>query len=186
MLPCNLNGPHLTFIPKLTQRWCNVVIPTSEDVVDFTLWSQRFIDAFIVIFMMCCEVNLLYKVETTSAKRSKNLTPQYRHCKDVNLKSRFQRWNNVVNTSFKVNLELNLLPNVETTLEQRCNFDVVATTSLECYAFVVRRCNLTTTFPRHCVFAGQVQNLFLSSLSISPCVAFINIAKDSSSCEGLR
>ena len=50
--------------------------------------------------------------------------------------------------------ELNLLSNVETMLEQRCNFDVVASTSLHRYVVVVERCDLPTTLSQHCVFAG--------------------------------
>ena len=71
---------------------------------------------------------------------------QYRRCKDaVNLTSRFQRCRNVVNKTSIVHCELNLLSKFEETFDQRCNFDVVASTSLQ---RCVRRCNLTTTqFP---------------------------------------
>ena len=71
---------------------------------------------------------------------------QYRHCKDaVNLTSRFQRCRNVVNKTSIVHCELNLLSKFEETFDQRCNFDVVTSTSLQ---RCVRRCNLATTqFP---------------------------------------
>ena len=51
----------------------------------------------------------------------------YRRCEDVvKLTPRFQRCNDVVNATFMVFRELNLISRVEATLEQRCIFEVVA------------------------------------------------------------
>ena len=41
-------------------------------------------------------------------------------------------------------------------MEQRYNFDVVTSTSLQCCALVVRCCDLTTTLSQRCLFAEEV------------------------------
>ena len=56
--------------------------------------------------------------------------------------SRFQSCNNVVNTTFIVHCELNVLSNVEAMLEKRCNSDVVISTSLQHSVLVARHCDL--------------------------------------------
>ena len=60
----------------------------------------------------------------------------------VNLTLRFQCCNNIVNTTFTVHRELNLLSNVEEALEQSCNFDVLTSTSLQSCVLVARRYHL--------------------------------------------
>lgn len=47
-----------------------------------------------------------------------------------------------------------LLSNIEATLEQRFNFDVVASALLESCLMVVRRCNLNAKLSQICVFPG--------------------------------
>ena len=60
-------------------------------------------------------------------------------------------------TTSIVYYELNLLSNVDVKLEQRCNFDVVTSTSLQRYASVVRHYDLTTTLLQRCVFDGTIK-----------------------------
>ena len=67
---------------------------------------------------------------------------------------RFERCNNVVNTTFIVHCELNLLSNVEAILEQRCNSDVTKSTSLQHFVLVVQHCDLITTLSERFVLAG--------------------------------
>ena len=54
-----------------------------------------------------------------------------------------QRCSNAINTTFMIYLDMNLLFNTKETLEQLCNFDVLASASLQ-RVLLVRRCNLTT------------------------------------------
>ena len=61
---------------------------------------------------------------------------------------------NVVNTTFIVHCELNLLSNVEAILEQRCNSDVTKSTSLQHFVLVVQHCDLITTLSERFVLAG--------------------------------
>ena len=62
---------------------------------------------------------------------------------------------NVVTTlSIQVQHKLHLLSNAEATFEQRCNTDIVASTSLQRRVLVLQRCDLTTTLLQCCVFAG--------------------------------
>ena len=101
--------------------------------------------------MICCEVNLLSNVKAALVERSEF---------DVvvstfaNLASQFQRYNNVVSTTFIVHHDLNLLSHIESKLEQHCNFGIVASTSLKICVLVVRCCNVTATLSQHCVFSG--------------------------------
>ena len=84
-----------------------------------------------------------------------NVTWWYQCREDVvNLTSHAHRLSNVVSATFIVQRGLNLLSNVETTLEQRCNFDVVASTSLQRCLLVKRCCDLITILSQRCVFAG--------------------------------
>ena len=145
-----------------SQSWRNVAISISNG-------QQQPSDVVMLTSRTRCEFNVLvstpYLISSYSVRRfnihdiySSNVTfystltqhrhnvSQYRRCKDaVNLTSRFQRCRNVVNKTSIVHCELNLLSKFEETFDQRCNFDVVASTSLQ---RCVRRCNLTTTqFP---------------------------------------
>ena len=62
-----------------------------------------------------------------------NLTLLLWHCEDVmNLTLWFQRCSGVVNTGFIAHSKLNLRSNVESTLEQRCNFDVMKIAAALC------------------------------------------------------
>ena len=72
-----------------------------------------------------------------------DLMSKYRRYADVmTLTSRFQRCSNIVYTTFIVHRELNLLSNVEATLEQPCNSDTV-TTSLQRLVLIVQFCDST-------------------------------------------
>ena len=62
----------------------------------------------------------------------------------MNLTSQFQCCNNIVIMTFEVQRELNLFSNVETKLEQRSSFDIVASTSLLSCVLVALRCHLYT------------------------------------------
>lgn len=55
-----------------------------------------------------------------------------------------------------VHLELKLLSNVGTTLEQPFNFDAVAATSLQGWVLAVRLRLLTTPLSQRCVSAGKL------------------------------
>ena len=55
-----------------------------------------------------------------------------------------------------VHLELKLLSNVGTTLEQPFNFDAVAATSLQGWVLAVQLCLLTTPLSQQCVSAGKL------------------------------
>ena len=142
-----------------SQSWRNVAISISNG-------QQQPSDVVMLTSRTRCEFNVLvstpYLISSYSVRRfnihdiySSNVTfystltqhrhnvSQYRRCKDaVNLTSRFQRCRNVVNKTSTVHCELNLLSKHEETFDQCCNFDVVASTSLQ---RCVRRCNLTTT-----------------------------------------
>ena len=149
-----MNSSHGTFFAKLTQRQCNVLIQTGEDVVNLMLRLQRCINVAITTSMISIYpfilngdllntsyyqqivVFLLNLEKTVFKQRSKafsknninvvNFTSQYQRRKDVvSLTSRFQRCNNVVNKTFIVRCELNLLFNVEAMLKQRWNSAVV-------------------------------------------------------------
>ena len=70
--------------------------------------------------------------------------------------SRFQLCNNVTNTEFIVNCELNLLSNREATLEKCFNSNVVVSTLLQRYELVVvRRCDLTPRLSKRCIPSGK-------------------------------
>ena len=56
--------------------------------------------------------------------------------------------------SIQVQHKLHLLSNVEATSEQRCNSDIVASTSLQRRVLVLQRSDLATTLSQCCVFAG--------------------------------
>ena len=60
-------------------------------------------------------------------------------------------------TTSIVYYELNLLSNVDVKLEQRCNFDVVTSTSLQRYVSVVRHYDVTTTLLQRCVLDGTIK-----------------------------
>ena len=73
----------------------------------------------------------------------------------VNLMSRFQRFNNVLNTTFIVHRGLNLLSKLEVTLDQCYSFDVVPSTLIPSCVLVVRHCELTAMLSQRYVFAGR-------------------------------
>ena len=75
-----------------------------------------------------------------------NLTPLYRRYEDVDLTSRFERYNNIVSTTFIVHCELTLLSNVET---------MSVSTSLQRCILVLQRCSLSTTLSQRCFFVGE-------------------------------
>ena len=79
-----------------------------EDVVNLRLRLVRCIDVAITTSLICYEVNLLSNIRTF-----------------------------IVHTTFMVHRELKLLLSVEATLEQRYNFDVVASTLLQSFVLVV-------------------------------------------------
>ena len=116
-------------------------------------------DAAITTFMICYEMNSTRQHWYNAVK----LISYYRRCEDVvNLTSWFKRCNNIVNTTFIAQCKLNLLSKVEPTLEQRCNFDVGVSTSLQRCVLVVRHCDLTTTlcvcWNRTCLTGFWLQN----------------------------
>ena len=79
-----------------------------EDVVNLRLRLVRCIDVAITTSLICYEVNLLSNIRAF-----------------------------IVHTTFMVHRELKLLSSVEATLEQRYNFDVVASTLLQSFVLVV-------------------------------------------------
>lgn len=101
----------------------------------------------------------------------------------MNLTSQFQRCNNIVNATLIIHPELSLLSNVEITLEQRCNSDILVSTSLKRCFLVVPRYHLTKTLSQRCVFTGLavlILQLYISiTLSLSytllPCVSAISL-----------
>ena len=56
---------------------------------------------------------------------------------------------NIINATTIVYCELNLLTNIEVTLDQRCNFHVVASMMMQ------RLLRAYTTLSLRCVFAGE-------------------------------
>ena len=132
-----------------SQSWRNVGATSQyrhwEDVVNLTLLLQRCIDITISTSIICCEINLLYKVKAALVT-----------CEFDVVVLTFWIWRcdfDIVNTTFIVLSESNLLRNVEIMLEQRFNFNVVTTLLQRC-ALVVRLCDLTTRLSQHYVFVG--------------------------------
>ena len=104
-----MNSPQ-TFFVKLTQRWCNIVIPTSRRRCEF--------DAFNVVTRLPLQhpwyvVRLIdYPILRQRWQNVVNLAPYYRRWEDVvNLRLWLQSCKNVTNTAFTVYHELNLLSN---------------------------------------------------------------------------
>ena len=82
-------------------------------------------------------MNLLFNVEATLVQCC-----ELEH-RSIDVSKTLGIWRrdfSVVNTTFIVHCELNLLSNVETTLEKVCNFEVVASTSLRRHVLFVRCC----------------------------------------------
>ena len=108
--------------------------------------------------MMFCELNLLSNAETKSAKLCEFGLVEatlWRRCEfDVAIIT-LQKSCQCKIQCTPFHLELKLLSNVEITLEQRWNFDVVAPTSLQRFVLVLRCYNLITTLSQRCVFAGS-------------------------------
>ena len=73
---------------------------------------------------------------------------RFQSCTDIDITS------NIINTTSIVYCELNLLSNVETTLEQRCNFYIMASTLLQRCVLVAQSIgsNLTNTLSQRRVF----------------------------------
>ena len=151
--------PWIIHICRSSQSWHNVVemvrYRSREDVINLTLRVPRCIKAGVATFIIWCEVNLLSKVKTTLAQRC-DLTSQYRRWEDVViLTSQFQSYKK--RCQYTINSTPWVKPtNIEETLEQRYNFDVVTSTSLQCCALAVRCCDLTTTLSQRCLFAEEV------------------------------
>ena len=119
-----MNNSHFTFFTKLMQHWSNVLKPVSRrcsefDVVVTTLyrrcqckihdmlWGNFFYPTFINVG------KTLWFDALVSTFWNLWMWSEFQHC------------SNVTNTSIIVNHGLNLLFNVETTLKQRYNSDVV-------------------------------------------------------------
>ena len=150
-----MNNPHLPFFAKLARRCWNVAISKSRrryefDIAGTTLYRSWHCN---IDDMMWGE--FISKVKTTLAQRC-DLTSQYRRCEDVViLTSQFQSCKK--RCQYTINSTPWVKPtNIDETLEERCNFDVVTSTSLQCCALVVRFCDLTTTLSQRCVFAEEV------------------------------
>ena len=136
-----MNVPHLTFSAKLIHR---LNIGAGK-----TLWIS--LSGFNVIPTLSLR-NTWYTVSWTYYPRLRqrwhhliSLTPQYqRYIYVVNLTKSFQRCRDVAHTTSIVYCELNLLFNIDEMLEQRWNFDVLATTSIQRWLLIWQRCDLKT------------------------------------------
>ena len=114
-----MKSQHFMFFAKPTERWWKVQICISRRRCEF--------DVAAMLYRRCGEfemkVNFLSNVEATFVQRG-DLTSQYQRWEDVvNFTLPFQRCSNVVITTFILRHELDLLSNVETTLEQPGKFD---------------------------------------------------------------
>ena len=107
----------------------NVAISTPRRDCEFDAVVSTLSWVSIKTSMINCEANF-YPAVRQRCPNVINLTPQYQRCEDCgNLTSGFQRHSNVVNTTSIIYCKLNLLTNVEATMEQRGNFKVVVSTS---------------------------------------------------------
>ena len=73
----------------------------------------------------------------------------------VNLMSELQSCIGVAITTSMICCKANLLPNAETMLDQRCNFDMVASESLQRYVLDLWRRGITTAMWHLCAFARK-------------------------------
>ena len=136
-----MNVPHLTFSAKLIHR---LNIGAGK-----TLWIS--LSGFNVIPTLSLQ-NIWYTVSWTYYPRLRqrwhhviSLTSQYQRCiYVVNLTKWFQRCRDVVHTTSIVYCELNLQFNIDEMLEQRWNFDVLASTSIQRWLLIWRRYDLKT------------------------------------------
>ena len=124
----------MSFLTKLRRLWCNVVISTLRvhcvfDVAISTLYQRcHYSNHDIYIYIYIYVLN--YYPTLRQRWPVLNLTSKYGRWRDVaNLTSRFQRCcNSVVVTTSMVYSKLNLLSNVQATLELRWNVHVHGST----------------------------------------------------------
>ena len=138
-----MNNSHFTFLTKLTQNRCNVLISTSRRSYEFNvavimlyrrchynihdmLWGEFIIQIWGIVSTTLEIWRLRIDIVKTDVV---NLTPRF----------------NVELTLSIVHQELNLLSNVEATLKHRFDFDVVASTLLQRFVLIVQRCDVITT-----------------------------------------
>lgn len=141
----------MTLFAKLTQHLCDIVLATlrrrSEfDAVVATLYWRCH---YSIHDMLCGECTMQRWANVTTTLRI------WRRSIDVVkilwiMTLQFQRNNKVVNTVFIVHRESNLLSNVESDLEKRCNFDVATLMSLQIYWKVVYWLCDVVTLPQCC------------------------------------
>ena len=63
------------FFSKLTQRWCNVLMPASGKGCEFGIAIKKLYQRY--------HYNINYTLSNVDWYNVVNLTLQYRHCKDV-------------------------------------------------------------------------------------------------------
>ena len=137
-----MNNPHFTFLTKLTQNRCYVLISTSRRSYEFNvavtmlyrrchynihdiLWGELIIQIWGIVSTMLGVWRLRIDVVKTLWTWRRNF--------------------NVELTLSIVHQELNLLSNVEATLKHRFDFDIVASTLLQRFVLIVQRCDIITT-----------------------------------------
>ena len=120
--------------------------------MNLTSHFQRCNSVAIVTFGAYWELKLLSEVEATLPCKFDVIRSTLRRgCKfDAAISTLQQRCQY---TTFMIHLDMNLLSNIEATLEQLCNFDVMAPASVQ-RVLVVRRCDLTATLSQRFTFAG--------------------------------
>ena len=150
------NSLHFIFFANLSKYWCNVVIPTLRRHCEFDsavtrLYQRCLYDIYNML--KCIEATLVQCCEFYVV-----ISMLWRRCE-------LRQWGKVANTACIVRHELNLLSNVEVMLEQRFNFDVVASTSLQHCILVVRCWDLTKTVSLCCVFSGKANRRLFNMLA---------------------
>ena len=146
-----MNRPHLTFFVKLMQRWCSVVILTSR--------RRCGLEVMVSTLYRCCHYNIhdILWGELTSQLWDNVSTRLQIWRRSIDFLKTLWIWRYDINVTATFSIqhpycELNLLSNVEATLEERWNFDVVASVLLQRCVLVVQCYDLTTTLSQRCVF----------------------------------
>lgn len=121
---------HFVFFAKVTRHWCNVAIPTSKRLCEFDIMVYNVASTFLLQHPWCAVRWINYPMLRWLRYKVVNLT--------FNIFVIKMLWIWRCDFSVEATLpiqpsiehELNLLSNVEATLDQGCNFDVVALTSV--------------------------------------------------------